>query len=203
VTDNPVLFEDSGRPEAISGGNFHGAPLALVLDMLAIALTDLASISERRVYLLLEGLDGLPRLLMRETGLNSGFMLPQYTAAALLNECKVLSTPASVDTIPLGQEDHVSMGATSALKGYEVLDRAETVLAIELLCAAQALDYRAPLQPGPGPRAAHALIRTRISHAEQDRELGQDIAAALELLRGSAELRAIAKASPQEAHGWK
>ncbi|HRS29632.1 MAG TPA: histidine ammonia-lyase, partial [Phycisphaerae bacterium] len=157
VTDNPIVFEDG----AISGGNFHGAPLALVLDYLAIALTDLASISERRTYQLLSGEDGLPKLLMRDTGLNSGFMLPQYTAAALVNECKVLATPAAVDSIPtsLGQEDHVSMGATSAFKCFEVIDRVETVLAIELVCAAQALDFRAPLLPGVGPRAAHALVR--------------------------------------------
>jgi histidine ammonia-lyase len=105
VTDNPIVFEDG----AISGGNFHGAPLALVLDYLAIALTDLASISERRTYQLLSGEDGLPKLLMRDTGLNSGFMLPQYTAAALVNECKVLATPAAVDSIPtsLGQEGHL------------------------------------------------------------------------------------------------
>lgn len=192
VTDNPVLVGEAGGggAEVISAGLFHGAPLALVLDYLAIALTDLASISERRVYLLLLGEDGLPKLLMRDTGLNSGFMLPQYTAAALVNECKVLSTPASVDTIPtsLGQEDHVSMGATSALKCYEVLDRVETVLAIEMFCAAQALDFRAPLKAGVGPRAAHAVVRAAIRHADADREFGQDIKAALELLRTSAAL---------------
>jgi len=190
VTDNPIVFEDG----AISGGNFHGAPLALVLDYLAIALTDLASISERRTYQLLSGEDGLPKLLMRDTGLNSGFMLPQYTAAALVNECKVLATPAAVDSIPtsLGQEDHVSMGATSAFKCFEVIDRVETVLAIELVCAAQALDFRAPLLPGVGPRAAHALVRKVIPHAERDRLFGQDIAAAVQLLRHSAELRAVA-----------
>ena len=190
VTDNPIVFEDG----AISGGNFHGAPLALVLDYLAIALTDLASISERRTYQLLSGEDGLPKLLMRDTGLNSGFMLPQYTAAALVNECKVLAGPAAVDSIPtsLGQEDHVSMGATSAFKCFEVIDRVETVLAIELVCAAQAIDFRAPLLPGVGPRAAHALVRQVIPHAERDRLFGQDIAAAVQLLRHSAELRAVA-----------
>ncbi len=191
VTDNPVLVED----DAISGGNFHGAPLALILDYLCIALTDLASISERRVYLLLEGTAGLPRLLMRDTGLNSGFMIPQYTAAALVNECKVLSSPASVDSIPssLGQEDHVSMGATAALKCFEIIDRAETVLAIELLCAAQAVDFRAPLAPGVGPRAAHTCVRAQITHADADREFGADIRAALDLLRDDERLRAIAR----------
>ncbi|MBU0639447.1 MAG: histidine ammonia-lyase [Planctomycetes bacterium] len=200
VTDNPILFgsaddTDDQPVEAISGGNFHGAPLALVLDYLGIALTDLASISERRVYLLLAGHSGLPELLMQETGLNSGFMLPQYTAAALVNEAKVLATPASVDSIPtsLGQEDHVSMGATAALKCYEILDRAETVLAIELMCAAQAIDFRMPLKTGLGPRAAHEIVRRRITHAEADRLFGEDIAAALHLLRASAELRAVAR----------
>ena len=207
VTDNPILFGDEpARPndnggssaagvEAISGGNFHGAPLALVLDYVAIALTDLANISERRTYLLLSGHDGLPTLLMQDTGLNSGFMPPHYTAAALLNECKVLATPAAVDSIPtsLGQEDHVSMGATSALKAYEILDRVETVLAIEMMCAVQALDFRAPLRPGVGPRAAHALIRQHIPHAEADRWFGQDIATAVRLLRELTELRTIAR----------
>ncbi len=190
VTDNPILFED----DALSGGNFHGAPLALVLDYLAIALTDLANISERRTYQLLKGEDGLPTLLMRDTGVNSGFMLPQYTAAALVNECKVLATPASVDSIPtsLGQEDHVSMGATSALKCYEILDRVETVLAVEMMCAVQALDFRAPLKPGVGPRAAHALVRKHITHAEADRQFGEDIAEAVRLLRKSVNLRQIA-----------
>lgn len=181
--------------EAISGGNFHGAPLALVLDYLAIALTDLASISERRIYLLLSGVDGLPELLMLDTGLNSGFMLPQYTAAALLNECKVLAAPASIDSIPtsLGQEDHVSMGATAALKCYEILDRVETVLAIEMMCAAQALDFRAPLKPGVGPRAAHAVVRRYITHADADRELGADIRTAVRLLRDDESLRGVAR----------
>jgi histidine ammonia-lyase len=186
VTDNPILFEG----EAISGGNFHGAPLAYVLDYLAIVLTDLANISERRIYLLLAGDEGLPNLLMQDTGLNSGFMLPQYTAAALLNECKVLSTPASVDSIPssLGQEDHVSMGATSAVKCRQVLEHVETVLAIEMMCAAQALDFRAPLRPGDGPRAIHAVVRRHITHADADRLFGEDIAKAIELVRSS-ELR--------------
>ena len=202
VTDNPILFGHTDpetpadeTPCAVSGGAFHGAPLALTLDYVAIALTDLASISERRVYLLLSGEDGLPKLLMQDTGLNSGFMLPQYTAAALLNECKVLATPASVDSIPtsLGQEDHVSMGATSALKCYEIVDRVETVLAIEMLCAAQAMDYRDPLRPGAGPRAAREILRRHITHAEQDREFGEDIRLAIWLLRHDGGLRAVAR----------
>lgn len=198
VTDNPVLFgdaDDDPKAAAISGGLFHGAPLALVLDYLAIALTDLANISERRIYLLLAGQDGLPPLLMRDTGLNSGFMLPQYTAAALLNECKVLATPASIDSIPtsLGQEDHVSMGGTAAIKLYEVLDRVETVLAIEMMCAAQAMDYREPLSPGEGPGRAREIVRQHISHADADRQFGADIHAALRLLRDDERLRSIAR----------
>lgn len=199
VTDNPLVFGDGGdgaaTTEAISGGLFHGAPLALVLDYLAIALTDLANISERRIYLLLAGENGLPKLLMRDTGLNSGFMLPQYTAAALLNECKVLATPASVDSIPtsLGQEDHVSMGGTSAVKLYEILDRVETVVAIELMCAAQAMDYRDPLNPGNGPRRAREIVREHIRHAEADRLFGEDIQTALRLLREDEDLREIAR----------
>lgn len=132
---------------------------------------------------------------MTDTGVNSGFMLPQYTAAALVNECKVLATPASIDTIPtsLGQEDHVSMGATSAVKCYEILDRVETVFAIEMLCAAQALDFHAPLRPGVGPRAAHAAIRRAIDHADVDREFGRDIARSVALLREDADLLRIAR----------
>ena len=197
VTDNPLLFGDEGdgaATDAVSGGAFHGEPLALVMDYLAMALTELANISERRIYLLLSGEDGLPKLLMRDTGLNSGFMLPQYTAAALLNECKVLSTPACVDSIPtsLGQEDHVSMGGTSAVKLYEIIDRVETVLSIELMCAAQAMDFRDPLHAGQGPDRAREIIRDHIRHAEVDRLFGEDIRTALRLLRDSEELRRIA-----------
>ncbi len=182
VTDNPIVFEDG---DTISGGLFHGEPLAILLDYLAIATAELASISERRVYLLLSGHDGLPALLMQETGLNSGFMLPQYTAAALVSENKVLCSPASVDSIPtsLGQEDHVSMGATAATKAWRVMDNAETVLAIEQLCAAQALDYRAPIEPGRGVKIAHEAIRRQIDHAESDRLFAYDINISLASLR--------------------
>ncbi|UCE58775.1 MAG: histidine ammonia-lyase [Phycisphaerales bacterium] len=190
VTDNPLILE---HDEVISGGLFHGQPLALVLDYLAIALAELASISERRIYLLLSGVDGLPKLLMKDTGLNSGFMLAQYTAAALVSENKGLCTPASVDSIPtsLGQEDHVSMGARAAVKCLQVLDNTETVLAVEQMCAAQAIDYRAPLAPGVGPRAAHAEVRKSIAHAEKDRLFGEDIKKSLELLRSQRVVRAV------------
>lgn len=193
VTDNPIIVDD----EIISGGNFHGEPLAMVLDYLAMSLTEFASISERRTFLLTTGSDGLPTFLMKETGLNSGFMMPQYTAAALVNECKTLSMPACVDSIPssLGQEDHVSMGATSALKCWQIIDNAETVIAIELFNAAQALDFRHPTQPGVGPRAAQQVVRKFISHAEADRAFGDDIQAALAILRGGGILKAVEKAA--------
>ncbi|HEV3439382.1 MAG TPA: aromatic amino acid lyase, partial [Gemmata sp.] len=183
VTDNPLVFPEG---DVVSGGNFHGQPLALALDFAAIALAEFASISERRIYLLLEGHDGLPRLLMKETGLNSGFMIPQYTAAALVSENKVLCHPASVDSIPtsLGQEDHVSMGSVSALKLLQVFENVETVLAIEMLTAAQALDYRLPLRPGRGIEAAHRLVRARIPHREADYLFQEDLAKAFALIRG-------------------
>lgn len=182
VTDNPLVFEPG---DIVSGGNFHGQPVALALDFAAIALAELASISERRVYLLLEGQDGLPTLLMKETGLNSGFMIPQYTAAALVSENKVLCHPASVDSIPtsLGQEDHVSMGATAAVKLLQVLDNVEHVMAIELITAAQALDYRKPLKPGAGIEHAHELIRQRIPHREADYYFQEDLEPAIEMIR--------------------
>ncbi|WP_439626360.1 histidine ammonia-lyase [Gemmata sp.] len=183
VTDNPLVFDNG---DIVSGGNFHGQPLALALDFAAIALAELASISERRIYLLLEGHDGLPKLLMRETGLNSGFMIPQYTAAALVSENKGLCHPASVDSIPtsLGQEDHVSMGSISAVKLLRVFDNVETVLAIEVLTAAQALDYRLPLRPGRGVEAAHRVVRAACPHHEVDYLFRDDLEKAFALVRG-------------------
>jgi histidine ammonia-lyase len=190
VTDNPLVFEDGS---IVSGGNFHGQPLALALDFAAIALAELASISERRIYLLLSGQDGLPTLLMRDTGLNSGFMIPQYTAASLVSHNKVLCHPASVDSIPscLGQEDHVSMGSISALKLLEVLENTEKVLAIEALTAAQALDYRHPLAAGKGVAAAHAALRIAVAHKEADAFFGADIDRALGLLERGDLVRAV------------
>jgi histidine ammonia-lyase len=182
VTDNPLVFHNG---DILSGGNFHGQPLALSLDFAAMALAELASISERRTYLLLEGHDGLPRLLMEDTGVNSGFMIPQYTAAALVSENKVLCHPASVDSIPtsLGQEDHVSMGSISAIKLLAVLHNVEYVLAVELLTACQALDFRQPLKPGAGVLAAHRILRQRIPHADQDYEVRSDLEICADMLR--------------------
>lgn len=194
VTDNPLVFDDG---DIVSGGNFHGQPLALALDFAAIALAELASISERRTYLLLEGHDGLPKLLMRETGTNSGFMIPQYTAAALVSENKVLCHPASVDTIPtsLGQEDHVSMGSVSAVKLLQVLENVEYVLAIELFSSAQALDFRKPLKPGKGVEAAHNYIRSKVAHTEVDRFFNDDIQQCHELLYHTELVSAVEKTS--------
>lgn len=182
VTDNPLVFTGG---DIISGGNFHGQPLALALDFTAIALAELASISERRTYLLLEGHDGLPKLLMKDTGVNSGFMIPQYTAAALVSENKILCHPASVDSIPtsLGQEDHVSMGSISALKLLAVLRNVERVLAVEMLTATQALDFRAPLKPGRGVQIAHLTTREHVVHAHQDYEVRNDLDICAGLLR--------------------
>ncbi len=193
VTDNPIVFENG---DIVSGGNFHGQPLALVLDYAAIALAELASISERRTYLLLSGHDGLPRLLMENTGINSGFMIPQYTAAALVSENKSLCHPASVDSIPtsLGQEDHVSMGATGAVQLLQVLENVEHVLAIELLTAAQALDFRRPLRPGRGVEVAHERVRALIPHRDADEPFTEELNHCLDLIRSADLLDAVADA---------
>lgn len=175
VTDNPIIFS---AEKTISGGNFHGQPLALPLDYNALAAAELGNISDRRIFLLLEGgVNGLPELLMRDTGINSGFMIPQYTSAALASENKSLCFPASADSIPssLGQEDHVSMGSISGRKANQILGNLENILAIELLCAAQAFDYRKPMKSGKLLDACHELVRSRIDHAEEDRIFAEDI----------------------------
>ncbi len=191
VTDNPLVFEDG---DVISAGNFHGQPLALALDYAGIALAELASISERRIYLLLGGHDGLPELLMEDTGLNSGYMMPQYTAAALVSENKSLAHPASVDSIPtsLGQEDHVSMGSIGAVQLLDILENVERVFAIELLTAAQALDYRLPLRPGRGVDIAHETVRRAIPHREEDYLVEDDIDESLAFVRGDDLLAPVA-----------
>ncbi|MFL5693329.1 MAG: histidine ammonia-lyase [Ktedonobacteraceae bacterium] len=180
VTDNPLVFPEDG--DVLSGGNFHGQPLALALDMLAIALTHLASFSERRTYSLLGPNDwdegGAPLFLTPNPGLNSGFMIAQYVAAALVNEIKILAHPASIDSIPTsaGMEDFVSMGATSANKLLRILEQAQQVIAIELLCAAQMLEFRKPLKPGVGVQQAFELVRLYVPKLEHDRVLAPDIA---------------------------
>jgi histidine ammonia-lyase len=185
ATDNPLVFADTG--EVISGGNFHGAPLAHAFDFAAIALTDLASISERRIDRLVNPdlNEGLPAFLSAHPGASSGYMIAQVTAAALLNECKVLAHPASVDNVPTsgGKEDHVSMGMTSALKLRQIVENLSRVLAIEAICAAEGLEYRKPLKPGRGVQAAFEQVRERISRLEADRALGSEIEGLAEALR--------------------
>ena len=177
ATDNPLVFSDTG--EVLSGGNFHGAPLALVFDYAAIALTDLISITERRIDRLVnpDANEGLPPFLTAQPGISSGFMMLQVTAVALLSEAKVLAHPASVDNVPTdgGKEDHVSMGMTSATKLRSIVKLAEMVTAIELLAAAQALDYRAPLTPGRGVKEAHRIVRSLVEPLTTDRSMTSDI----------------------------
>jgi histidine ammonia-lyase len=186
VTDNPVVFGEEG--EVVSVGNFHGEPLAFVLDFLAIALAELADIAERRVDRLLDPAlnHELPPFLTRDPGLNSGLMLTQYTAAALVSECKVLAHPASVDSIPTSgnQEDHVSMGWTAGLKLRRVLANARRTVAIEVLCAAQAIDLRAPLRPGAAVAAVLERLRREVPALEEDRFLAPDMAAVEALVTG-------------------
>ena len=183
VTDNPLIFPDSG--EIISGGNFHGQPVALALDYLGIALAELANISERRTERLVNPqLSGLPPFLTAHGGLNSGLMIPQYTAAALVSENKVLAHPASVDSIPssANQEDHVSMGTISARKARSIAANVTNVLAIELLCAAQALEFLDSRALGQGTRAAYRAVRSRVAPLQDDRVLAPDIAALADLV---------------------
>jgi histidine ammonia-lyase len=186
VTDNPVILDDG---QAVSGGNFHGQPLALPLDFAALAASELGNIADRRVYLLLHGNDqGLPRLLLAETGLQSGFMISQYTSAALASENKTLCFPASADSIPtsLGQEDHVSMGSVSARKLQRILDNLERIQAVEFTCAAQGMDFRRPLRSSAVLEAVHARIRREIAHADVDRVFAEDLARAEDLVRSGA-----------------
>ena len=184
VTDNPIILNNGA---VISGGNFHGQPLALPMDYAGLAASEVGNISDRRIYLLLEGkIEGLPKLLMSDTGLNSGFMLPQYTSAALASENKTLCFPASADSIPtsLGQEDHVSMGSISGRKTLKIVENLEKILAIELLCASQAFDFRKPLKSTPALDSCHNHIRQSIDHAHEDRVFAQDIDKALSILKG-------------------
>jgi histidine ammonia-lyase len=175
VTDNPIVFHDEDA--IMSGGNFHGQPLALNLDFLAIAMAELANISERRTYLLISGQRDLPAFLAPNAGLNSGFMIAQYTAAAIVSQNKQLCTPASVDSIVSsnGQEDHVSMGANAATKLRKVIQNVQRVLAIELLTAAQALDMRHPKQSSPVLEAIWKDFRKQVPFMDSDRLLHTDL----------------------------
>ena len=192
VTDNPVVFDEN---HTISGGNFHGQPIAMPLDYACLAASEIGNISDRRIYLSLEGdTPGVPKLLLKETGLNSGFMIPQYTSAALASENKGLCFPSSADSIPtsLGQEDHVSMGSIGARKALQVIENVEKILGIELFCAAQAVDFHAPLKSGKIMTALYEHVRTKIKHVTEDQIMYEDMETAIEIIR-SGELLTLAK----------
>jgi histidine ammonia-lyase len=192
ATDNPLVFPEDHA--LISGGNFHGAPMSVAFDFLSIAAAELSSISERRTALLVDQSQSeLPPFLMQEAGLNSGFMMAQVTAAALVSENKILSHPASVDTIPTSanKEDHVSMGVTSALKFQQIVQNTAYVIAIELLCAAQAVDLLAPLKTSDALQILHQRIRSYVPKMEKDRVLSEDIASIVRIMETGSFLRDI------------
>jgi histidine ammonia-lyase len=194
ATDNPLVL--LAEEEIVSNGNFHGQPVAFALDAIALAVTELASISERRTERMVNPAlsDGLPAFLVETAGLDSGFMIPQYVAAALVSENKVLSHPASIDSIPTSanQEDHVSMGNAAGLKAVQAVANAERVLAIELLAGAQAVEFHAPLAPSPGVAAARSFVRTLSERLVEDRPLSADIERVAEAVRGGQLVDALA-----------
>lgn len=197
VTDNPIVFDAT---HTISGGNFHGQPIALPLDYACLAASELGNISDRRIYLSLGGdTPGVPKLLLKETGLNSGLMIPQYTTAALASENKGLCFPSSADSIPtsLGQEDHVSMGSIGARKALQVIGNVEKILGIELFYAAQAVDYHAPMRSGKIMSAIYNRVREKIEPVVQDRVMYEDMETAIDLIQ-SGELIALAKKVAKE-----
>ncbi len=198
VTDNPVIFSEE---LTISGGNFHGQPIAMPLDYVCLAASEIGNISDRRIYLSLEGnTAGVPKLLMRETGLNSGFMILQYTSAALASENKGLCFPASADSIPtsLGQEDHVSMGSISGRKALQVIENVEKILGIELFCAAQALDYLAPLRSGKLIEAVHGFVRSKVAHLEQDQIMYEMMQTVVDMVQSGSIVKLLAKTAVKE-----
>ena len=195
VTDNPVVFSEE---HTISGGNFHGQPMALPLDYACLAVAELGNISDRRIYLSLEGdTPGVPKLLLKETGTNSGFMILQYTTAALASENKGLCFPASADSIPtsLGQEDHVSMGSISGRKALQVIENVEKILGIELYCAAQALDFHEGLKSSKVMEAIHLHVRSIIDHVEKDDIMYEDMQKAIELVKSKELIETAEKAA--------
>lgn len=202
VTDNPIIFD---AQTTISGGNFHGQPLALPLDYAAVAASEIGNISDRRCYLLLEGKWGLPLLLMKDVGLNSGFMIPQYTTAALVSENKSLCFPASADSIPtsLGQEDHVSMGSISGRKLFRILDNLEYILAIELLSACQAIEFRRPLKSSALLEAAHNYVRQHVGFASEDRIFAEDINRVAALIQNFSFVQRVNEQAPHLNEGFE
>jgi histidine ammonia-lyase len=195
ATDNPLVFPETG--EVISGGNFHGEPLAFVMDYLGIALAEIGDISERTIDRLVNPhVSGLPPFLAHDSGLNSGFMISQYTAASLVSENKVLAHPASVDSIPTsaGQEDHVSMGSIAARHAWDILHNVEYVVAIEMLTAAQGMDFH-PFKPGRGTAVAHQIIRKHVPHLDEDRPMYGDIEKIRELVVSGELMDAVERAA--------
>ena len=191
VTDNPIIFNEE---LTISGGNFHGQPLAMALDYACLAASELGNISDRRIYLALEGNSpGVPKLLMEDTGINSGYMILQYTTAALASENKGLCFPSSADSIPtsMGQEDHVSMGSIAGRKALRVLGNLEKILAIELLTATQAFEYRKPLKSGILLEEVHKEVRKKVAFAKKDRVFADDIEQGIKLVRNQTILQRI------------
>ena len=183
ATDNPLIFAND--QEYIEGGNFHGQPVALALDFLTIGLSELANVSERRTERLVNGaLSRLPRFLTTKGGLNSGYMIAQYTAASIVSENKVLAHPASVDSIPTSanQEDHNSMGAMAARKSLQVAENLESVLAIEYLCSCQGIDFHHPLKPGTALIPPYDLLRNHVPHLDEDRVLHDDLVSSRKLV---------------------
>jgi histidine ammonia-lyase len=195
VTDNPLVFTDTG--DVFSGGNFHGQPMAIAADTLGIAMCEIGSVSERRTAKLVDPAanHGLPAFLVKNGGINCGFMIPQYVAAALVSENKVLAHPASVDSIPTsaGQEDHVSMGTIAARKAGTIVSHVTTALGIELMCAAQAMDLQEKHKMGRGTAVAYRTLRERVSMMENDRIFNVDQNASADLIGSGALLEAVEK----------
>ena len=194
MTDNPIIFYDEGK--TISAGNFHGQPVALAMDFLAISLAEIADISERRIERLVNPtLSGLPPFLIENSGLNSGLMLVQYSAASLVSENKILSHPASVDSIPssANQEDHVSMGTIAARKAKVILNNVQKVLAMEMLCACQAIDLRRNKGLGKGTRIIYDIVRTQVPTIKEDRVMYEEINKCENLLKSGIILSEVEK----------
>ncbi len=203
VTDNPIIIDED---LTISGGNFHGQPLAMALDYACLAASELGNISDRRIYLALEGNSpGVPKLLMDDTGINSGYMILQYTTAALASENKGLCFPSSADSIPtsLGQEDHVSMGSIGGRKALQVIENVEKILAIELLTAAQAFEFRKPMQSGILLEEVHKEVREKVSFAEKDRVFADDIEIGIAMIKDRTIIKVIDKVKKEKKISFK
>jgi histidine ammonia-lyase len=202
VSDNPLIFSSDNGGEALSGGNFHAEPVAFAADMIAMAICEVGSLAERRIAMLVDpALSGLPAFLTPKPGLNSGFMIPQVTAAALVSENKQRAYPASVDSIPTSanQEDHVSMAAHGARRLAPMAENAMAVIAIEWLCAAQGCDFHAPLATSAPLAAVHALLRAQVPHLGDDRHITPDMQAAIQLVRSGALIASASVALPAVA----